>query len=276
MMPKTRTTVMGFLLVGMFPIWVSAANPCQECHEEQVAAAKRGPHAQVVSQDEAFCSACHGPGANHMESGEAKDIVGKDNLASWVTSQQSQACLSCHKSQFPRWTAAAHPRVEVSCWNCHGNTWHIAKAPVADRGRGLLCGGCHSQEQGEFARAYHHPLSHGRMGCGDCHQLHGPQERQELAVDTCLRCHGEVAGPYVFPHRAVEEGCTSCHQPHGAVNRSLLVSSGNALCLTCHLQSNFPGVGKVPHNYQLAGGARCFDCHTDVHGSNASPRLASR
>ncbi|MGC8916818.1 MAG: cytochrome c3 family protein [Thermoanaerobaculum sp.] len=254
-------------------VW--AANPCGECHEEPVTAVARTVHARVAAADAAFCVACHGDPSAHLASGEAKDIRGQQELAGWGAGEQAAACLSCHQASRPAWGQSTHARANVSCWSCHGNVWHRASGKAA--GDPAACASCHGKEQGEFRRAWHHPVPEEQMGCASCHDPHGPQPEEELARERCASCHPQAAGPFVFPHRAVEEeGCTACHAPHGSVNRSLLRTSGNGLCVRCHIQSNFPGVGKVPHNFNLAGGGRCFDCHSEVHGSNVNDRLAPR
>jgi hypothetical protein len=46
------------------------------------------------------------------------------------------------------------------------------------------------------------------------------------------------------------------------------------MCLTCHVQTNFPAAGKVPHNRYLQGGGKCLDCHSEVHGSNVDELMA--
>jgi len=113
------------------------------------------------------------------------------------------------------------------------------------------------------------------MGCASCHDVHGENGDAAKGPEaTCLSCHAEAAGPWVFPHRAMEDGCSSCHVPHGSVNRSLLKTSGNGVCLTCHVQTNFPAAGKIPHNRTLQGGGKCLDCHSEVHGSNVDELMA--
>ena len=58
--------------------------------------------------------------------------------------------------------------------------------------------------------------------------------------------------------------------------RDSVVGSGPAggVCLTCHVQTNFPAAGKVPHNRYLQGGGKCLDCHSEVHGSNVDELMA--
>jgi len=253
-----------------------AANPCADCHGEQVTASSRGPHAGIAGRETRFCESCHANAVKHLASGSAADIRGKVALRKWSAKEKAMACLSCHRGQIPAWEGTPHARSkEVSCWSCHGDAGHDAKGnPVARRGE-TACASCHVEQVSQFRRVYHHPVPEGRMSCASCHDVHGKDAAATRRIEAkCLSCHPEAAGPYVFPHRALEDGCSSCHTPHGSVNRGLLRTAGNGTCLSCHVQSNFPAVGNVPHNRMLQGGGKCLDCHSEVHGSNVDPLMA--
>jgi DmsE family decaheme c-type cytochrome len=264
---------------------LAAENPCGECHEEQVAALRAGPHLGVVGDGPQLCVACHGDPTLHLDTGEAEDILGTEALADWRTHDQAAACLSCHSGDFPGFAETPHAD-RVSCWTCHADralhhTPTLA-TPVGARAHASwdLCTSCHSDVRAEFRLQYRHPVEQGLVDCVDCHDVHGREP--ELAVDrqdmraACVSCHHEQRGPYLFEHLAIEQGCVGCHRPHGSWNRGLLASSGNGVCLTCHLQSNFPGVGKIPHDFRMSGGGTCWDCHSDVHGSNTTPDFNPR
>ena len=264
---------------------VAAGNPCAECHEDQIATFQLTLHRGVAAESDRLCVVCHGDGALHMESGEGADIRGPEALADWSVTDQESACLSCHEADFPAADEVQH-RGLVSCWTCHSKTaLHNAPndaAPAADETRAQweLCTSCHTDTRAEFRLQYRHPVEEGLVACSDCHDIHGqnPQsalERQQFRA-ACITCHQEQRGPYLFEHLAMEEGCVSCHRPHGSWNRALLTTTGNGTCMTCHLQSNFPGVGPTPHDFKLNGGARCWDCHSEVHGSNTTPDLNPR
>ncbi len=116
------------------------------------------------------------------------------------------------------------------------------------------------------------------MDCTACHAVHGQRERG-LALDqrdTCGRCHRRQVENHVFQHAALREGCLTCHAAHGAPLRALLTEPANTLCLKCHLQAGFPVIEAVDHTAMLAGGAHCYDCHVEVHGSNTDPTLLGR
>lgn len=260
---------------------------CVDCHEDQHADLRSTAHRGVVAESDRLCEACHGDGARHMDSGEASDIRGADAFAGWSPDRKSRACLSCHGADFPAYAEMPHAGT-VSCWSCHeGSALHgdgggggSRATSAAAHGTWDLCTSCHGPTRAEFRLQYRHPVEEGIVDCTDCHDVHGREaetvvERQGHS-STCVGCHHEQRGPYLFEHLATEEGCVSCHRPHGSWNRGLLASTGNGTCLSCHLQSNFPGVGKVPHDFRLNGGARCWDCHSEVHGSNTTPDLNPR
>jgi DmsE family decaheme c-type cytochrome len=266
------------LFIPAVMLGANAENPCAPCHVEQVEIAAKGPHAGVAVRGPAYCESCHGPSAKHLQSGAAADIRGKTVLKKTAKKVLSQWCLSCHRPKFPGWEGGPHARsAEITCTSCHADAWHDAKGKSVARRGSSSCAECHEDEVASFRRVYRHPVLEGKMSCASCHDVHGKSAAGTKGAEAkCLDCHGEVAGPYVFPHRASEDGCTSCHTPHGSVNRGLLKTAGNGLCLNCHVQANFPAAGKVPHNRLLQGGGKCLDCHSEVHGSNVDELMAPR
>ncbi|HEX9149192.1 MAG TPA: cytochrome c3 family protein [Thermoanaerobaculia bacterium] len=258
------------------------ANPCRDCHEKQVAAIAAGPHAAVAARDARFCATCHGDPKAHLESGDPADIVGGKTLATWRGERQALACASCHEKEFPAWRQAPHTANRL-CWSCHASQALHSKGepplgPAKAHQTWGLCISCHPGEAAQFRMVYRHPVERGVMDCTDCHDIHGRSVLQTNRVDdhACLRCHEEQKGPFLFEHAGMEQGCSNCHAAHGSPHRGQLLSSGNGACLTCHIQSNFPGIGKTSHDSLLSGGGRCWDCHSEVHGSNTTPDFNPR
>jgi DmsE family decaheme c-type cytochrome len=284
---KLRPLVISFVFLAAFGAAAVtssalAATPCADCHEDQTAAFAAGPHASVASSDDRFCASCHGDPAAHLQSADAADIVGKAALAEWPGERKARACVTCHASDFPAWNVAPHMD-DGLCWSCHANqALHSAdEAGLPEARRRAtweLCTSCHAQQAAELRMVYRHPVESGLVACTDCHDIHGKSAmRKELvAAADCLRCHREQQGPFLFVHPPMEQGCTDCHAAHGSPYRGQLLTAGNGTCLTCHLQSNFPGVGKTSHDFLLSGGGRCWDCHSEVHGSNTTPDFNPR
>ncbi|MFQ6108337.1 MAG: cytochrome c3 family protein [Candidatus Aminicenantales bacterium] len=252
---------------GERPLTGSAA--CLECHEEINGFFQKGAHRSEMFLGKVGrgCESCHGSGSAHVESGEAADIWGGRVLKGWSDEQRSKACLSCHQENIHGWSLTPHA-VELSCWDCHGEALHFQNPEKQKR---AACAECHRGMAMRTELQYRHPVA-----CEDCHDIHGEKRRAAVANSRCLSCHKEYQGPYIYDHAALEEGCQVCHEPHGSSTRKLLKMTGNGLCLQCHTQSNFPAIGKKIHSPQLSGGAFCYDCHTDMHGSNTSPNLIRR
>lgn len=242
---------------------------CLECHDEIGNFLRKGKHRHEMFLGAAGrgCEACHGEGSAHVESGEPADIWGGVVLAGWSSQQKSKACLSCHKENVHGWSSAPHAS-DLSCWDCHGEMLHF-EAPQNQKR--AACAECHRDVAMRTKLQYRHPVS-----CESCHDPHGENGQGMESIDRCLRCHSEYQGPYVYEHEALEDGCQVCHEPHGSPTRKLLKMTGNGLCLQCHTQNNFPAIGKKVHTGQLSGGAFCYDCHMDVHGSNTDPQLIRR
>jgi DmsE family decaheme c-type cytochrome len=259
-----------------------AASPCQDCHEEQVGAYAGTPHARVVARDAQFCASCHGDPHAHLASNATADIIGGAALSKWTGEQKARACARCHAKDFPAWQRAPHAE-EGLCWSCHAREAVHAKVepelpPARAHRTWALCTSCHAQQGAELGMVYRHPVQSGQVDCTDCHDIHGRSVlRNELVEQTaCLECHEEQKGPFLFEHGAMEQGCTSCHAAHGSPYRGQLLTSGNGTCMTCHLQTDFPAVGKTSHGFLLSGGGRCWDCHSEIHGSNTTQDLNPR
>jgi DmsE family decaheme c-type cytochrome len=267
---------------------------CQACHEDISKAYEKNPHHALEKQSKRgwegkSCEACHGPGAKHAESAEAKDIL---NPAKLKPAAADKNCLTCHLNQ-PTHAGrlqGSHAKNQVSCVGCHS----MHKGPAALVARkppevNKQCAGCHTSEWASFSRPHSHRLREGAMSCTDCHNPHGsfvPRMVQTANVNEpgCLKCHGDKRGPFVFEHAPVRlEGCATCHEPHGSANpRMLTRHEVRFQCLECH--SNLPTaasaqggpLGDVPpafHDVRNPRFRNCTICHIKVHGSQVNRTL---
>lgn len=210
----------------------------------------------------------------------------------------NENCAQCHAELVRDFKTATHARLQakgtnamhLGCEACHGPGSLHAQAGggrsniLNPRRDSDTCFQCHLDKRGEFALPHHHPVTEGRMSCGDCHNPHkgsaiaGGGTHLASEHETCAKCHTAQGGPFVFEHEAVREGCTACHKPHGSVNRKMLTERNSTLCLKCHFQQQAAAgsvfIGGRDHTALLTRGS-CFSggCHEAVHGSNIGSSL---
>ena len=113
---------------------------CKACHEEIANSFAKSPHSTVETNKSRgwaamACESCHGPGAKHAESGEAKDIRLLSKLS---PPEADRACLACHlnnTTHFGR-IMAGHAKETVSCVQCHSvhgaGGWKLVERKPAD------------------------------------------------------------------------------------------------------------------------------------------------
>lgn len=260
---------------------------CAMCHDTIGASYKHSAHAperglRVPGTDVHGCEACHGPSSLHVEGGGDGWVLTGAMLNSLGSDQRAQLCTQCHVAMDLHYADSPHAGTGVSCADCHGDQvhWGAKARPAVDfRSQADFCLQCHATVSAEFRLPSRHRVLDGHLSCNDCHDPHkGPDPAAWDGVNqTCLGCHPQMAGPFVFEHGAVSgEECLSCHRPHGSHHDKMLNQDGNSLCLQCHFEVTFQAqdtwaIGGVNHGGLLAGEARCYDCHREVHGSNVSP-----
>lgn len=232
------------------------------------------------------CETCHGPGSLHRAAEGEGHIVGATALAAMSPRGRSSMCLGCHAEKASTWMASDHAKGQLACYDCHSDGAHFKQPGAVDpvsafSDKSAFCTQCHAQDATGFQQPFHHPVPEGEMGCMDCHSPHGENKATPAFAafgkdEACARCHAREAGPVVFKHAAMDEGCGTCHDAHGSPLPGQLTQDGNGLCLQCHLEPGFPTIAGVDHAAKLAGGARCYDCHVEVHGSDSDPSLLGR
>ncbi len=259
---------------------------CEACHGEVAKKFSTNPHSRLALMHDgkgATCESCHGPGRAHVEGGG--DITKIFRFSKASAKQIDETCLGCHEGAHPNFERSAHGEAGLSCTSCHSVHSFEDEASLLKVSQPKLCYTCHTDVKPAFAQPFHHKVDEGLMKCSDCHDPHGTFEGK-LVKSTpdqnavCTKCHTETGGPFVFEHPVIKtEGCTTCHSPHGSPNARLLnVSNINTLCLQCHSETN---MGAFPHAVSPTGPAHsqaaqyvaCTNCHTQIHGSNASPQF---
>jgi DmsE family decaheme c-type cytochrome len=247
---------------------------CATCHEDVVKNFAGNPHTRLALQHAGkgvTCESCHGPGKAHVDGGGDVTKIFRFDRA---TARETDArCLACHAGTHPNFERSPHAKADVSCTSCH--SVHAAKTDEAllKASQPQLCFTCHSDTKPAFNMPFHHPVNEGVVRCGDCHDVHGTFQPNNLRATAdqnavCTKCHAETRGPFVYEHAAVKaEGCVGCHSPHGSQNaRMLNMPSINTLCNQCHSPVSAHTVtGMNSGSSELAP---CTSCHTYIHGSN--------
>jgi DmsE family decaheme c-type cytochrome len=259
---------------------------CTQCHADLATNIKEfqtNPHSRLSmlhGNQGVTCESCHGPGSQHVDSGG--DVTKIFSPATAPSLAVDTMCLTCHGDVHPNFLRSPHAEAGLSCVSCHSN--HSAADPVhlLKASQPGLCFQCHTDIKPLFSMPFHHKVTEGLMNCTDCHDTHGALQQKQLQATAeqnmiCTKCHMEQTGPFVYEHPVVKtEGCLSCHTPHGSPNSRLLnVSNLNTLCLQCHSATNSAAIPNAlsptgPAHNQTATEVACTNCHTQIHGSNAS------
>ncbi len=252
---------------------------CATCHAEIATGFAKNAHARLALEHAGHgvtCESCHGAGKAHVDSGGDATKIFRFTSAS--ATEADAKCLGCHAAAHPNFERSAHGEAGVSCLSCHSIHHSSTPSFLLTESQPQLCYRCHADIQVLFSMPFHHKVPEGLMKCTDCHDPHGTGQENNLLSTAdrntiCAKCHAETAGPFVYEHPVVKtEGCTACHSPHGSPNARLLnVSEVNMLCLQCHSASiNFSAPGAPSFHNQATQYVACTNCHTQVHGSNAS------
>ena len=270
---------------------------CKMCHEEIYNKFQKSPHFAVETNKSRgwagqACESCHGPGAKHAESADAKDIRQPAKLKSI---DADHTCLACHLNSQTRAgrIMTGHAKDEVGCPQCHSvhgtqNRKLVARKPADINS---MCASCHLSVWASFQKPYKHRLPEGAMSCTNCHNPHASFRPQNMQVafgnePTCFQCHSDKRGPFLFDHAPVRfEGCPACHEPHGSANpRMLTRHEVRFVCLECHANQqptlrtapaagatvNLKNLGVIPpafHDLRSPRFQNCTLCHVKIHGS---------
>jgi len=262
---------------------------CAQCHAKEETAYSHSYHAKATStgMPAANCQDCHGGAHEVLAGGDPKSPVNHENIPYTCgrchgqkflmekNGQSTQPFVSYQESVHGQATENGSQKAAV-CTDCHG-THAILPAndqssPIYKFNVPATCGKCHAEIQSTFMQSIHgQGISRGNSlapVCTDCHGIHtikstvnpnSPVSEQNLAKDTCARCHegvrlsqefgvpGDRVNTYFDSYHglATEGGsvvaanCSSCHgvhnilpssDPHSTVNRANL----DVTCGKCH------------------------------------------
>ncbi len=248
------------------------SDTCTMCHDTIESQIDKTPHSPKKGVQ---CEDCHGPGSVHADDPSPKNIFSfKEKSPKSIF----EKCKKCHKGMHKSWSS--HFLSGESCLNCH-DMWHSEEENIKDKSiptEGLLkvestqlCLKCHTTQQNEFNKPFHHEFKGVGNSCIQCHNPH--KSRKELRPrkmsKKCASCHPDMSGPFIYVHLGTQyEGCIECHKPHGSTNPNLLTRSPTRfLCLSCHVDT--PSF----HDLSNPKYENCTSCHSAIHGSNVSSKF---
>ena len=265
---------------------------CTACHDEgdgpEILLMGKTKHGTTADKRAPTCTNCHGASEIHAKDAGKGDTsplpdVTFGRKGKTPAEARDGACMNCHQKDAKRmlWMGSQHQARDISCSSCH--QIHAGKDKVRDkRTQPDVCYTCHKEQRAQANRPSHHPVPEGKMGCSDCHNVHGSAGpklvKRDSVVETCYTCHMEKRGPFVHNHEPVNDDCGNCHNPHGTTAESLLKVRPPFLCQQCHTphvpsQALLYGQAPVPSSIGWNGASvtqarGCLNCHTQIHGSN--------
>ena len=268
----------------------TGAATCRDCHEKEYESYAKSVHSRSTVKSPGLqnaCETCHGSGAAHVEKGGGRgvDIFAFNKEVD--AKARSAKCLICHEEtrQLTNWNMSKHNNGDMACDDCHSP--HRQKGKLLKEEQSILCFKCHLDIRSQTTRQSHHPLKEGLIQCTSCHDPHGTFGDKQIKADTvnelCYKCHSEKRGPFMFEHSPVAENCLNCHTSHGSNHSKLLISKPPLLCQSCHDADDHSSApytsattfrGPTPSNKMFA--RACLNCHSNIHGSNASATLGQR
>jgi DmsE family decaheme c-type cytochrome len=273
-----------------------ANEECAACHDqigEAFAETAHGIYLSGTGGTEHSCESCHGPGETHTQEGDPEQIL---NPADHDQFAGRETCLECHNGHtFDDWDFSGHRNADVTCASCH--QVHVPAGQLSKKAMPDLCYDCHSDVRAATYMPSHHPIAEGKLGCQDCHNVHGGSVTFAMGDDArelCFTCHAEKEGPFLYEHAPVNENCMLCHAPHGAVADNLLTQAEPTLCLNCHAmhfhatvegvegpfgtptpqESGRTGISTAD-GFKRAMLTKCTQCHTQIHGSDLPSQARS-
>jgi predicted CXXCH cytochrome family protein len=243
--------------------------PCMGCHIDFAKLWAGVKHSQALlkpgrAPEQTGCEACHGPGSQHA-AGDRARIVAWDKID---RAQANGICLKCHAERGltpALWEATAHSQV-LRCNDCHEVHRPQKREMMLRRAEGHDCSPCHDNLADKIKAKEHHTLADGALTCGQCHTLHGGNERHLLKKPQealCHDCHGDDV-PKPDSHKAKSWKLGHKAEAKGNQAKCLLCHDRQQRCNTCHAVS-------IPHPADWAEklhGAQakatpgpCLQCH---------------
>lgn len=290
---------------------------CTQCHQEAHDAYLQSTHVRSGKDGRmpaANCEDCHGGVHEILPSADANSPVSRAKIPS--------TCGRCHGQKFLMesnglsvqpflsYQTSVHGRLvgqgsgqAAVCTDCHGTHQILApsdaRSPISKQAVSVTCGKCHADQSKQYMGSIHgQAVARGNSlspTCTDCHGIHSiqahtdpnsPVAEQNLARDTCGRCHegAQLSKEFGIPGNRVKSymdsyhglasengsvvaaNCSSCHGAHNILPSSDPHSSVNAANLEATCGKCHKGVTRkfIETKVHLDGGIRTKDVGTRV------------
>jgi cytochrome b subunit of formate dehydrogenase len=266
---------------------------CSDCHAEAQAAYAHSTHAIANKSGKiaaANCQDCHGSAHEILAVDDGRSPASHANIPATCgrchgqkflmesSGVSTQPFISYQDSVHGRATEKGSTKAAV-CTDCHGSheitTANDAKSPIYKFNVPATCGKCHSEIAKTFNESTHgQAIARGNgssPACTDCHGIHSikshrdpnsPVAEQNLAKDTCARCHEGVrlSSEFGVPGNRVSSYMDSYH---GLAAEGGSVVAAN--CSSCHGVHNIlPSSDPRSTIYRSNLDATCGKCHKGV------------
>ncbi|MFZ0734666.1 MAG: cytochrome b/b6 domain-containing protein [Candidatus Sulfotelmatobacter sp.] len=266
---------------------------CATCHADEQAAYDRSFHAkaaQLGNIHAATCVDCHGSPHELLAASDPRSKVHHTNIPA--------TCGACHSQKFvmadggqsaeavASYAQSVHGHAVANgsekaavCTDCHGTHEILdakdSKSPIFKFNVPQTCGKCHNSIAAEYQQSIHgQAVAQGNWSapvCTDCHGIHSikalndpnsPVSAQNIAQDTCARCHEGVRLTQEFgvPGHRISTYMASYH---GLASR--MGSQVVANCASCHgTHSIFPSSDPRSTINKANLARTCGQCHPGV------------
>lgn len=180
---------------------VDGATQCVGCHVTNFK-----PEAKTWTELGVGCESCHGPGGDHADSMEAKDIK---TLKSLDAKKLNMVCGRCHATGTDMTGTHAFPTTFMP-----GDDL-TTSFKLTDPGDSMK-----NRQYNDLMASKH---AEGGMKCTTCHDTHGNKSKAapqlKLPInDQCLACHKAtvVSLKAHAPSAAADATCATCHMVNGS------------------------------------------------------------
>jgi hypothetical protein len=238
---------------------------CIACHEDR--------HKKTVGEN---CNSCHNTSSFKPVTSFAHDRT-KFKL---IGRHLAVACEKCHKKEtengkeFQKFTVS----IFSNCNSCHTDI-HAGKL-------GSDCKHCHNEQgfrvvntTGFDHNATNYPLQgkHQAVACKSCHSAANMAKPKHAA---CTQCHKDYHKGQFDSAKSGQFDCAHCHtvqgfspalfsvEQHSATSFALDGSHLATPCASCHYKEKSWQFKQI--------GQQCSDCHSNVHGSEITPKYLSQ